>query len=320
MSRARTLRRQQERAQRRQPGDPRRAAQAPVPAPAHRVPAHTVPATAVAANPVPTDMAPSNTVLAGTAPRNTEPADTVTSGPPSAVRLAANRANAQRSTGPRTPEGKTRSRDNAVTHGLFVRHLSQASAGIGELPEELDALAEDLRAEFVPEGREEERIVHRMALAWWRLERLAHLSQRRLAARLAAGDDALQAVLESEQVAVAEARLERSLIRMQRELEFLRRWRTQAATRAATARAHRFAADLEAEAERLLAQARRPEPASAGRPDPLADGDGPAVPKAERMPDPSVPGPEPRDSSASPPSEPGAGAGPFVERRRKSAA
>ena len=36
----------------------------------------------------------------------------------SPARLAANRLNAQKSTGPRTEEGKSRSRANALKHGL----------------------------------------------------------------------------------------------------------------------------------------------------------------------------------------------------------
>src|SRR5260370_32936272 len=36
-------------------------------------------------------------------------------------RLAANAANAQHSTGPRTPEGRARSSQNARTHGLTAR-------------------------------------------------------------------------------------------------------------------------------------------------------------------------------------------------------
>src|SRR5260370_21598432 len=41
----------------------------------------------------------------------------------SPARLAANAANAQHSTGPRTPEGHARSSQNARTHGLTARDL-----------------------------------------------------------------------------------------------------------------------------------------------------------------------------------------------------
>ena len=41
----------------------------------------------------------------------------------SPARLAANTANAQHSTGPRTPEGQARSSQNARTHGLTARDL-----------------------------------------------------------------------------------------------------------------------------------------------------------------------------------------------------
>ncbi|MCU0916183.1 MAG: hypothetical protein MUC88_16715, partial [Planctomycetes bacterium] len=39
----------------------------------------------------------------------------------SAAQIAANRANAQKSTGPRTPEGKAKISWNAVKHGLLAR-------------------------------------------------------------------------------------------------------------------------------------------------------------------------------------------------------
>ena len=55
--------------------------------------------------------------------------------PISPARLAANRANAAKSTGPKTPEGKTRSRVNAVKHGL-------SGAGVAISVEDAAAVAE----------------------------------------------------------------------------------------------------------------------------------------------------------------------------------
>src|SRR4051812_19919862 len=57
--------------------------------------------------------------------------------PLSEKRLAANRANALRSTGPRTQRGKERARLNAVRHGL------RAALPAGQTPEIARALGED---------------------------------------------------------------------------------------------------------------------------------------------------------------------------------
>jgi hypothetical protein len=43
--------------------------------------------------------------------------------PVSERKLSANRANAQKSTGPRTPEGKRRVARNAVKHGILAREV-----------------------------------------------------------------------------------------------------------------------------------------------------------------------------------------------------
>jgi hypothetical protein len=83
--------------------------------------------------------------------------------------IAANRANALHSTGPKTPEGKTAVRLNAFRHGLLARDVV--------LPEEdLDAF-EDLqhrvRAELSPVGPIEEVFADRVVNIMWRLGRSA---------------------------------------------------------------------------------------------------------------------------------------------------
>src|SRR4051794_36268654 len=48
------------------------------------------------------------------------------------AKLAANRANAMKSTGPRTERGKRRSSMNGVTHGMFCREIVLPDEDAGE--------------------------------------------------------------------------------------------------------------------------------------------------------------------------------------------
>ena len=76
--------------------------------------------------------------------------------------LAANRANAAKSTGPRTPEGKARSARNARTHGFT------ASTFIVDRLEELDEIArlkQDLVAVYQPVNSQELFALEQIALA-----------------------------------------------------------------------------------------------------------------------------------------------------------
>jgi hypothetical protein len=80
----------------------------------------------------------------------------------------ANRRNALKSTGPKTPEGKAAVRLNANKHGL----RSQEVLLPGEDEETLKELDENLRAELQPLGELENLLVDGIIAAHWRLRRL----------------------------------------------------------------------------------------------------------------------------------------------------
>jgi hypothetical protein len=81
--------------------------------------------------------------------------------------IAANRANALHSTGPRTPEGKAAVRNNALRHGLLASDVV--------LPDEDFDVFEDLRnrlrADLSPVGPIEELLADRVVSIMWRLGR-----------------------------------------------------------------------------------------------------------------------------------------------------
>jgi len=66
----------------------------------------------------------------------------------SSAQRAANTANAQHSTGPRTPEGQTRSSQNARTHGLTARDLIVAT----DEREEFEELLSGYQSGVKPQG------------------------------------------------------------------------------------------------------------------------------------------------------------------------
>ena len=96
----------------------------------------------------------------------------------SAAQAAANAANAQLSTGPRTEPGKARSSQNARKHGLTARELVVLP---GER-EDFDSLRDELLAELCPQGVIEMLTFNQLLHAAWNLRRI-----RRLEADLAAG-------------------------------------------------------------------------------------------------------------------------------------
>ena len=98
--------------------------------------------------------------------------------PISEARLAANRANAEKSTGPKSEEGKIRSSRNSFKHGLYSKQLVLP----GEDPAALDQLKADLRAEHQPINETEEILVNDLAEQYWRLRRARRLEAESLSA------------------------------------------------------------------------------------------------------------------------------------------
>jgi hypothetical protein len=89
----------------------------------------------------------------------------------SPAQLAANRENAQHSTGPRTEEGKAATAQNATKSGLFS---TRDFVGPGEQPI-WAALNESLHAELRPSGPIEEALTGQIRGALWRLRRCGEM-------------------------------------------------------------------------------------------------------------------------------------------------
>jgi hypothetical protein len=106
--------------------------------------------------------------------------------PASPAQIAANRANALKSTGPKTPEGKARSRANALKHGLTGDGTVLPAADA----EEVQRRDEALQAEFQPSTEFGVMMVRRIALLSVRMERCAGHETATINLRVSrAGDD-----------------------------------------------------------------------------------------------------------------------------------
>ena len=82
--------------------------------------------------------------------------------------IAANRRNAQRSTGPTTPEGRAISSQNARRHGV----LSESVTAAAEDNQSYRALLDALWGEIQPQGERECLLTERLANLFWRERRL----------------------------------------------------------------------------------------------------------------------------------------------------
>ena len=97
---------------------------------------------------------------------------------PTNAQIKANRKNAKKSTGPRSEEGKTRSAQNSLKHGLLARDTVLP----GEDPAEFDSQLSALEADFQPANSLEFELVRQIADAQWRMRRLTRLETGFLAA------------------------------------------------------------------------------------------------------------------------------------------
>ena len=89
----------------------------------------------------------------------------------SQARLTANAANAQLSTGPRTPQGKAKSSVNAVKTALTGRTVLLPTDDVAAYQEYVQIYAD----EFQPVGPRESELVQALADHGWRLKRIASL-------------------------------------------------------------------------------------------------------------------------------------------------
>lgn len=85
--------------------------------------------------------------------------------------IAANRANALKSTGPKTPEGKARTSMNALRHGALARSYVLHD----ECSDEFRLFTESFHREYQPRTATEIALTDTMATARWRLIRLANM-------------------------------------------------------------------------------------------------------------------------------------------------
>src|ERR1700733_5597483 len=85
--------------------------------------------------------------------------------------LEANRRNAQKSTGPKTPKGRAISKMNAFQHGILSREAVVRGRCIKEDDQEFVALHQRLWVELEPVGLLEEMLVDDIVTARWRMRR-----------------------------------------------------------------------------------------------------------------------------------------------------
>ena len=132
------------------------------------------------------------------------------------AQITANRANAQKSTGPRSVEGKSASRFNALKHGMDAASIVIP----GEDPEVYDSLAAQYLLEYGPQSASESFHVDTLLRADWMKRRLETVEGDLFRTIMSESpDSSLAAVL------LAESPAAKLLLRIQRQIAaFERTW------------------------------------------------------------------------------------------------
>lgn len=133
----------------------------------------------------------------------------------SPARQLANTSNAQLSTGPTTPEGKSRSSQNARNHGLTATQLVIAA----EDRAEFDHFLADLQSEIRPQGQLQQILFDQLAASAWNLRRVRVMESEITAQPGFLDDPDLAAKLD--RIARHHTRIERAFHRALRELKAL---------------------------------------------------------------------------------------------------
>jgi hypothetical protein len=91
--------------------------------------------------------------------------------PVTSKKIEANRTNGKSSTGPRTKRGKLNAKFNAVTLGLFAKHVVIPICDGDTAERDFQSLLNSMHEDFRPVGMYEEWLVLKIAECMWRLRR-----------------------------------------------------------------------------------------------------------------------------------------------------
>ncbi len=108
---------------------------------------------------------PAESLIPATATTELTPTSAIPTNGSSPRKIAANRSNAKKSTGPKTSLGKTVSAWNSTRHGLLSKRLPL----LGRSKRQFTRLLSSLQRDLEPVGTLEEVLVEKIAQEYWRL-------------------------------------------------------------------------------------------------------------------------------------------------------